>query len=370
MAVPFVDLKAQYRSMQPEIHAALERVLESCSFVLGDEVTKFEAEFAAYCQARYCVAVNSGTSALHVALLALGIGPGDEVITAPNTFIATCEAVTYVGARPVFVDVHPRTYNIDVTKVEVAVTSRTKAILPVHLYGQPADLDLIVEIAHKHNLFVIEDACQAHGARYKGKRVGGIGQVGCFSFYPGKNLGAYGEGGALVTNDEEIYMRARALRDHGQLQRYHHDVIGYNYRMDAFQGAVLRVKLAYLDDWVEARRRHAALYSELLAGSEVITPFEPDYARSIYHLYVIRTRQRDALQRRLAEVDIVTGLHYPVPCHLQKAYAQLRHRRGDFPVAERCAQQVLSLPMFAELTNAQIETVARVVKEFTSASPA
>jgi dTDP-4-amino-4,6-dideoxygalactose transaminase len=359
--IPLVDLAAQQRAIKDEIAAAIARVLESSSFVLGDEVAAFETEFAAFCEARYAVAVNSGTSALHLALLAAGVGAGDEVITAPNTFIATCEAISYTGARPVFVDVRPDTYTIDVARLEAAITPRTRAIIPVHLYGQPADLDPIVEIAQQHRLAIVEDACQAHGARYKGRRVGTSGVAGCFSFYPAKNLGAYGDCGALVTNDEAVALMARRLRDHGQSTRYYHDVVGYNYRMDALQAAILRVKLRHLEEWTAARRRHAARYTALLAGPDVVTPVEAPWAEAVYHLYVVRVQEREALREHLTRAGIGTGIHYPVPCHLQRAYASLGYRTGDFPHTEQCAAAILSLPMYPELTEEQIARVASEV---------
>jgi dTDP-4-amino-4,6-dideoxygalactose transaminase len=364
MKIPFLDLNTQYQTIKDEIDEALRRVIKKTAFVLGEEVELFEAEFAVYCDAKYCVGVNSGTSALHLALLAHDIGKGDEVITVPNTFIATCEAISYTGARPVFVDIDPKTYNIDVTRIEKAITKNTKAIIPVHLYGQPADMAPILDIAKKHNLIVIEDACQAHGAEYKGNHVGAMGNAGAFSFYPGKNLGAYGEGGAVVTNDETIYKKVKMFRDHGQNKKYHHDVIGYNYRMDGFQGAVLRVKLRHLDSWIELRRKNARLYNQFFKGSDVIIPFEPEYAKSVYHLYVIRTRKRDELQNYLTDIGISTGLHYPIPIHLQNAYQFLGYTKGTFPVAEQYAGQILSLPMFPELQENDIQLIANSIKEF------
>jgi dTDP-4-amino-4,6-dideoxygalactose transaminase len=359
--IPLVDLRAQYLTIKEEVAAAIDRVLESSQFTLGDEVEAFEKEFGALCDARYVVAVNTGTSALHLALLAAGVGTGDEVITAPNTFIATCEAISYTGARPVFVDVDSESYTLDTSRLEAAITPRTKAIVPIHLYGQPADLDPILDLAKHRGLAVVEDACQAHGAWYKGRRVGAIGLAGCFSFYPAKNLGAYGEGGALATNDERVFRMARSLRDHGQSKRYYHDVLGYNYRMDGLQGAILRVKLRHLEQWTETRRSHAERYNSLLRGGTVATPVESPNARGVYHLYVIRVRNRDSLQRRLAQADVGTGIHYPIPCHLQRAYTHLGYRVGDFPSAEGCAEEVLSLPMFSELTEDQITKIASLV---------
>lgn len=361
--IPFLDLKAQYLSIKNEIDNAVLKVLDSTQFALGDEVFAFEKEFATYCSADEGIAVNTGTSALHLALLAAGIGRGDEVITTPFTFIATVAAIDYTGAKAVFVDIDPVSYTIDVTKIEQAITERTKAIVPVHLYGQPADMDSIIEIAQRHGLIVIEDAAQAHRAEYKGRRVGSIGDFGCFSFYPGKNLGAYGEGGMVVTNNPEYARTMRMLRDWGQERRYHHILKGYNYRMDGIQGAILRVKLRYLDQWTEARRTHAALYDELLANSGVKTPVVMPYSHHVYHIYAVRSPQRDTLQQKLTEKGIRTGIHYPIPVHLQPAYADLGYKLGDFPYSEAAANQVLSLPMYAELSSEQIKIVSTSVSE-------
>jgi dTDP-4-amino-4,6-dideoxygalactose transaminase len=356
--IPFVDLKAQYISIKDEINTAVAGVLESTQFILGNEVTAFEEEFAHYCGADYGIAVNTGTSALHLALMANGIGPGDEVITVPFTFVATVAAIGYTGATPVFVDIDPVSYTLDVTQVEKAITERTKAILPVHLYGQPADMDPILEIARRYGLTVIEDAAQAHRAEYKGRRVGGIGDLGCFSFYPGKNLGAYGEGGMVVTNNPEYARTIQMLRDWGQEQRYQHVLKGYNYRMDGLQGAILRVKLRHLDAWTDARRAHAERYDALLANSGVQTPTVMPYSHHVYHIYAVQTQQRELLQQKLNEQGIQTGIHYPIPVHLQAAYSDLGYKLGDFPHSEQAAGRVLSLPMHAELTSAQIHTVA------------
>ena len=361
--IPLVDLRRQYLAIKSDIDAAVARVLESGQFVLGPEVEAFEREFAGHCGTTEGVAVNSGTSALHLALLAAGVQPGDEVITVPFTFVATAAAICYTGARPVFVDIDHNTFTMDVTKIEAAITSRTKAILPVHLYGQPADMDPILEIAARHNLVVIEDACQAHGALYKSRPVGSLGDAGCFSFYPGKNLGAYGEGGILVTNRPNIARQARMLRDWGQERKYHHVLKGFNYRMEGFQGAILRVKLRHLDAWTEARRAHAAVYDELLCDSEVLVPQQAPYARHVYHVYAVRHSDRDSLARTLQAHGVATGIHYPVPVHLQPAYADLGHHVGDFPESERAANEVLSLPMFPELTRTQIETVSAAAKQ-------
>ena len=361
--IPFVDLKAQYHTIKSEIDRAIARVLESSQFVLGEEVFAFEKEFASYCGVSQGIAVNSGTSALHLALLAAGIGPGDEVITVPFTFVATIAAICYTGARPVFVDVEPDSYTMDINQLESAITEHTKAILPVHLYGQPADMDPILNIAWGHNLVVIEDAAQAHGAEYKGRRCGSLGDLGCFSFYPGKNLGAYGEAGIVVTNKPEYACRIQMLRDWGQEGKYHHLLKGYNYRMDGIQGAILRVKLRYLEGWIENRRAHAAQYNEYLADSKVQRPIEMPGRRHVYHIYAIRASQREQLQQRLEKQGIQTGLHYPVPVHLQKAYADLGYHPGHFPCSERLAQEVLSLPMYPELTGTQILKVTRALRE-------
>lgn len=361
--IPFLDLKTQYLSIRPEINEAVLKVLESTQYALGSEVFAFEEEFAQYQSAEHGIAVNTGTSALHLALLAAGIGPGDEVITVPFTFIATVAAIVYTGATPVFVDIDPASYTMDVTQIEAAITERTKAIMPVHLYGQPADMDPIVEIAQRHGLVVIEDAAQAHRTEYKGRRVGSIGDMGCFSFYPGKNLGAYGEGGMTVTNNPEYARTMRMLRDWGQEKRYHHLLKGYNYRMDGVQGAILRVKLRYLDQWTEARRSHAALYDRLLANSGVKTPTVMPYSYHVYHVYAVRSPQREALQQKLQNREIQTGIHYPIPVHLQPAYADLGYKPGDFPHSESAANQVLSLPMCAELSEEQVKQVCAAVCE-------
>ena len=358
--IPFVDLKLQYRTIKPEIDAAVLSVLESGAFVLGREVAAFEEEFAAYHEVDYGIAVNTGTSALHLALLACGIGPGDEVVTVPFTFVATVAAIRYTGARPVFVDVDA-TATMDPKRVEAAVTARTKAILPVHLHGHPADMDPILEVGRRRGIPVIEDACQAHGARYKGRRVGALGDLACFSFYPGKNLGAYGEGGMVVTSNTDHVRTLRMLRDWGCEKKYHHVLKGFNYRMEALQAAILRVKLRRLDQWNEARQAHAEQYARLLAGASVSTPRPSAWAESVFHVYAVRSRQRDALQRKLEAAGIQTSIHYPIPVHLQEAHADLGHQRGDFPVSEELAAEVLSLPMFAELTPEQIEQVCAAV---------
>jgi dTDP-4-amino-4,6-dideoxygalactose transaminase len=356
-----VDLKAQYRSIKPEIDAAIQHILDTGQFVLGDEVAAFEREFAAYSGGEHGVAVNSGTSALHLALLAAGVGPGDEVITVPNTFVATVAAIRYTGARAVLVDIDPATYTMDPARVESAITARTKVILPVHLYGQPADMDPIVEIARRRNLTVVEDAAQAHGARYKGRPVGSLGDLACFSFYPGKNLGAYGEGGMVVTSSEAHARTIRMLRDWGQDRKYHHVLAGYNYRMEGMQGAILRVKLRHLEHWTEARRAHAARYRELLGGTRLGLPAEAAWARHVYHVYAVRVSDREAVMKSLAEQGIQTGIHYPVPVHLQPAYADDAYTEGSFPLAEKAAAEVLSLPMYPELTEDHVQLVARAL---------
>ena len=361
--IPLVDLRAQYREIEPEIREALTRVLEDGTFTVGPQVEAFEEEFAAYCGARFGIGLNSGTSALHLALLAAGVGPGDEVITVPFTFVATVAAILYTGAQPVFVDVEPETLTLDVHQLERAITRRTRAIIPVHLYGQPSDLDPILGIARNRRLTVIEDAAQAHGAEYRGRRVGGIGHLGCFSFYPGKNLGAYGEAGMVVTTDPEHARKIRMLRNWGQEHKYYHTVKGYNFRMDAFQGAVLRVKLRHLERWTEARRAHAALYGELLADSGARLPVAKPFARHVYHVYAVRVPKRDAVLAALRDHGIDAGIHYPIPVHLQQAYADLGCGPGDFPCAEQAAEEVLSLPMYPELTEAQIRAVSVVLNE-------
>ncbi len=342
---------------------ALQQVCENCTFTLGPAVKGFEEAFAAYCGVPHCVAVNSGTSALHLALRCLEIGPGDEVITVPMTFVATAWAISYVGAKPVFVDIDPATRTMDPSQLAAVITERTRAILPVHLYGQPADMQAILRTAEKHGLPVVEDAAQAHGARCRGRRVGGLGRIGCFSFYPGKNLGAYGEGGALVTSDAELADKARALRDHGQRQKHHHEMIGYNYRMSGFQGAVLGIKLKYLDERNDARRTLARRYIEQLTGlPQIGLPLFDDERESVFHLFVAEVDDRDRIAARLKTDGIDTGLHYPLPVHLQPAYRDLGLPAGSFPVSERLARRCLSLPMFPELTGAQVDFVCSRLK--------
>ena len=363
-AVPYLDLRAQMKGLRAEIDAALARTLDNCSFCLGPDVVQFEKDFAKYCAAEHCIGFNSGTSALHIAMLLLDIKPGDEVITTPCTFVATSWAISYVGAKPVYADIDDATFTLDPKLVERAITPRTKAVMPVHLYGHPVDLDPLLAICRKHGLPLVEDAAQAHGARYKGKVVGTFGAMAGFSFYPGKNLGAYGEGGALVTNSAAFAERARSLREHGSTRRYYHDEIGYNYRMEGFQGAVLGVKLKHLNDWTEGRRRVALKYHEVLADTPLQLPREADYAQSAWHLYVARHPRRDALKQHLEANHIGCALHYPLPLHLQKAYAHLGYKAGDFPVAEKAARECLSLPIYPELSDAQVERVGDVIKSF------
>ena len=361
--IPLVDLRAQYLSIKSEIDAAVAHVLDTGQFVLGDEVEAFEREFANYCGAADGIGLNSGTSALHLALLAAGVRAGDEVITVPFTFVATVAAIGYIGARAVFVDIDPATFTMDVSRLEAAITPRTRAIVPVHLYGQPADMDPIIAIARRHNLVVIEDACQAHGAAYHGQPIGSLADAACFSFYPGKNLGAYGEAGMVVTSRPDIAREVRMLRDWGQDRKYHHVLKGYNFRMDGIQGAILRVKMRHLEDWTRARRAHAREYDRLLADSGLQRPVEAPYARHVYHVYAVRTSERAALQRTLQANGIGSGIHYPVPVHLQPAYADLGYGPGDFPEAERAANEVLSLPMYPELSHTTIEVVAAAIRQ-------
>lgn len=360
--IPYLDLKAQYKTLQKEIEEAVKGVLESGHYVLGEEVKAFEENFATYCQARFTVAVNTGTSALHLALLAAGVGPGDEVITTPLTFVATAAAILYTGAKPVFADINPKTLNLDPEGVSSALTSKTKALLPVHLHGKPVEMASLLEIARKKNLVLIEDAAQAHGAEVQGKRAGSLGLAGCFSFYPGKNLGAYGEGGAVTTNDEGIAKKVRLLRDWGAEKRYHHDLKGFNFRMEALQGAILKVKLGHLEKWTEARRAHAKVYDEKLKGLPLEIPQTPAGLRHVYHAYPILVAERDRLQEFLAAKGVQTNIHYPIPVHLQKAYSDLGYKAGDFPKAEAACKKLLSLPLYPEMTRAQVEEAAEAVR--------
>jgi dTDP-4-amino-4,6-dideoxygalactose transaminase len=363
MEVPFLDLKAHHAPLREEFLRAIGEVIDKGAFAGGPYVAKFEQEYAAFCGAPHCVAVGNGTDALWLALLALGVKPGDEVVTVPGTFMATAEAISYCGARPVFVDIDERSYTMDATRLEQAITPRTKAIIPVQLFGQMADMDPILAIAQRHGIPVVEDACQAHGADYKGRKAGTLGAVGCFSFYPGKNLGAFGEGGACVCTSPELAQKMRTLRDHGQAKKYYHSMIGWNARMDGIQGAVLSIKLRNLAANNELRRRHAACYNEALAPLRgVVCPAEMPYGRHIYHIYPLRVQRRDELLAQLEQRGVHCGIHYPIPVHLQEAYAFLGLGAGSFPVAEKCAREFLSLPMYPELTPPLIEKVIAEVK--------
>ena len=364
MNVPFVDLQAQYQTIKEEVNAAINGVLSRSDFVLGSSVREFEEEFARFCGAAHAIGVDSGYSALELILRAYGIGAGDEVITAANTFVATALAISTCGAKPVLVEIDPKSYNLDPAQLEAAITSATRAIMPVHLYGQPADMDPILDIARKYGLLVIEDAAQAHGARYKGRRTGSLGDAAGFSFYPAKNLGAYGDGGCVVTNDASLAERVRLLRNLGQRVKYNHQIKGYNHRLDTLQAAVLRVKLSKLDAWNAARRRVAALYTQLLADLPVTLPAEPPWAEQVYHLYVIRAQNRDALQSHLQKAGIATGLHYPIPIHLQPAFQELDYRRGKFPFTEVCSDEILSLPMYPELEDDAINYVVGAIRDY------
>ena len=369
MDIPFVDLKSQYQSLQPAVDEAIQSVLDRTAFIMGPEVTAFEEAFANYIGVTHAIGVGSGTAALRLALEALGVGPDDEVITVPDTYFATCEAISHVGAEVRFVEADAKTYNIDPSRLEEAINDRTKAIMPVHLYGQPADMQPIMEIARRHNLFVVEDAAQAHGSQYKGRKAGSFGDLSCFSFYPGKNLGAYGDGGAILTNDDHLASRLRLLRNHGQVVKYEHLVVGYCDRLDNLQAAVLGVKLPHLDSWNEKRRSRAAIYDECLQNVPgVVTPYVAPDCEPVYHLYVIRVTdgRRDVLQDYLQKMGIASGLHYPIPVHLQEAYSDLGYKVGDFPISEQLALQGLSLPMFAELSDDQAVFVAETVREFMS----
>jgi UDP-2-acetamido-2-deoxy-ribo-hexuluronate aminotransferase len=361
--IQMVDLVTQYQKIKPEIDQAIHRVLDSGQFILGKEVGEFEAAAASYLGVRYAVGCASGTDALQVAMMALGIGEGDEVITTPFTFVATTETIVLLGARPVYVDIDPQTFNIDPAKIEAAITRKTKAILPVHLYGQSADMDPLVEVASNHGIPIIEDAAQAMGAEYKGRKVGGIGTLGCISFFPSKNLGAFGDAGMVVTNDAALAERVRMIAVHGSKKRYYHEIIGVNSRLDTLQAAILNVKLRHLDAWCEARRRAAHVYNTLFAGTDIVIPFEAPYVRHVFHQYTIRLKNRDAVAQRLAEKKIPHAIYYPIPLHLQQAYAHLGQPEGGVPITERAAAEVLSLPMHTELTREQQEYIALAVRE-------
>ncbi len=366
--IPLVDLKKQYASIKHEMDKKVKGVLSSAYFILGPEVTEFEKEFAAFCSAEHAIGASSGTAALALALLALDIGKGNEVITTPNTFIATAASITHVGARPVLVDVDPESYNIDVSQIEGAITKKTRAIIPVHLYGQPAEMDAVLQLARKHDLKVVEDACQAHGAEYRGRRVGVLSDISAFSFYPVKNLGAYGDGGAVVTNDAVLADKVKRLRNHGSAKKYYHEIIGYTARLDEIQAAVLRVKLRYLDGWNSKRRENASIYGEYLRDladiGSVITPKEISWVKHVYHLYVIQVEEniRDKLIEQLNAKGIGAQIHYPIPIHLQKAYKHLGYKAGSFPVSEKLAKRIISLPMFPELERQEIEYIAQEIK--------
>ena len=363
MKIAFVDLQRQIRNLRKEIDLAINGVLERADFIQGKAIEEFEANFAKFCGKKYCVALNSGTDALEFALRAYGVNDG-EVITAPNSYFSSAMVITKVGAKPVFLDVDEKSMNIDVSKIENAITKKTKAIIPVHLCGQPSDLDPIYEIAEKYDLVVVEDACQAHGAEYKGKRVP-VGETGAFSFYPGKNLGSFGDGGALVTDNKEVADKVRVMRNDGSRKKYYHEMIGFKSRMDTIQAAVLNVKLKHLEEWTRLRIEHAKLYNSLLKGI-VETPQEMPYVKHVYHLYQIRLDNRDELQKYLADKGISTVIHYPIPIHLQEAYKNLGYKEGDFPVTERLAKRILSLPMFPEITDEEIKYVCEAVKSFCS----
>jgi dTDP-4-amino-4,6-dideoxygalactose transaminase len=364
MNVPLIDLTIQHSNLRNEINEAIQGVLDRADFILGQEVSKLEEEFATYCGVKYAIGVDNGLSALELSLRALGIGPGHEVIVPTHTFTATAAAATLAGATPVFADVDPETWNIDPAQIEDAITPRTKAIIPVHLYGLPADMNMILGIAEKYHLVVVEDACQAHGAIYKGKRTGSMGNAAAFSFYPTKNLGGCGDGGMVTTNDEKVAVTIRALRNCGQTSKNVHALTPFNHRLDNLQAAILRVKLPYLDQWIEARRKWAALYNKLLSGVNVQLPVEPPGYKHVYHLYVIRSQKRDALQTYLKEHGIGTAIHYPSPVHFQPFYSRGQNRHGQFPAAEKICNEILSLPMYPELTEEQIKHVVATIKEF------
>ncbi len=362
MSIPLLDLQAQYCSIKDEIDAAVMKVIESCHFILGSKVQELEEKVAAFCGAKYGVGVANGTDALILSLEAMGIGAGDEIITTPFTFFATTECISRVGAKPVFVDIDPKTFNLDIDLIEEKINENTRAIMPVHIFGQPVDMDIVMAIAKKHNLKVIEDACQAIGAEFNGKRIGGLGDTGCFSFFPSKNLGCAGDGGMVVTNDKDLAERVHLLRQHGSPKKYHHTILGHNSRLDALQAAILLVKLKYLDSWNDKRRENAYIYSELLKNVDVTTPFEMDNVKHVYHLYIIRTKKRDELEKALREAGISTGIYYPVPLHLQEVYADLGYKWGDLLESEKASKETIALPLYAELEREQIESVVEVVK--------
>lgn len=362
MSIPLVDLKAQYDSIRPDIDAAIQRVIDATAFIMGPEVTAFEQAFAAYCGAKHAIGVSSGTAALFLNLIGYGIGPGDEVITTPFTFFATGEAISQAGARPVFVDIDPHTYNLDPALIEAAITPYTRAIMPVHLYGQPAHMEPINAIAQAHGLKVIEDAAQAHGSRYNGQRAGSLADAACFSFYPSKNLGCYGDGGAVVTDDDKLAERVRLLRDHGRTSKYEHSELGYGHRLDGIQAAILAAKLPHLDAWNGSRRQRAARYAELLADTPIVTPAHLPQTEPVYHCYVVRVPEREAILKQLQAAGIGVGVHYPIPLHLQPAYRHLELERGSYPLSEQAAEQVITLPIYAEMSDEQQDEVVAAIK--------
>jgi len=363
--IPFVDLKTQYKSIQGEIKEEIAKVLEQTNFILGEPVAKFESQFAEFCDSKYCIGVASGTDALHLALLTLNIGKDDEIITAANTFVATVLSISYVGAKPVLVDIDPKTYNIDLNKIEEKVTPNTKAIIPVHLYGRPVDMEKLITIADKYNLKIIEDACQAHGAVFNGKKVGTFGIMGCFSFYPGKNLGAYGDGGAIVTSDKDLYEKLKMMRNYGSPKKYHHDFIGYNSRLDTIQAVILNIKLKYLNNWNHKRLVNAEVYNKKLKGiGDLVLPYIDKTGLHVFHLYVVRTKKRDELLKYLNDNGVQASIHYPIPIYSLDAYSHLGLKKDGFPVAEQFSKEILSLPMFPELTENQISRIADLMKKF------
>ncbi len=364
MKIPFVDFKKQYGQIKKEVEKEVKEVLNSGHYVLGPKLENFEKKFADFCQVKYAFGVNNGTSALLLALLALGVKRGDEVITQPNTFVATVEAIVLAGAKPIFVDIYPKTYNLNPKLIKRAINKRTKVILPVHLFGRPNDMATILKIARKHKLFVVEDCAQAHGAKIRNKKAGSFGDIGCFSFYPTKVLGAMGEGGAVVTNNKKLAENIKKIRDHGSEKKYLHSLVGFNFRLEALQGAILGVKMKYLNQWIKARQRVAKIYHRLLKDLPLVRPFEDKISRSVYYVYVIRTKDREKMQNHLSEQGIGTLIHYPVPVHLQTAFRYLGYKKGDFPAAEKAAQEILSLPFWPEITGAEQKYVAQKIKEF------
>ncbi|MBU1626885.1 DegT/DnrJ/EryC1/StrS family aminotransferase [bacterium] len=364
MKIPFVDLNIQYKNLKKELDEAIYSVIKNTSFINGPDVGAFESEFAKYIGVKHAISVGNGTDAIEFVLMGFGIGKGDEIITVPNTYIATCEGIHAVGAKPVFVDVDPLTYNIDVSKIKEKITKKTRAIIPVHLYGQPALMDDILAIAKKHNLIVLEDSCQSHGAKYKGRKVGSLGDAAAFSFYPGKNLGCYGDGGLITTNNDEVDYKLRLLKDHGQKAKSQHEIVGYNSRLDSIQAAILRVKLKYLDKWNQKRRMAAKTYTKLLKKLKVETPFVHPDTEPVFHLYVIQIDNRDGLCDYLEKNGVSCGIHYPLPIHLQKAFKRSKYKPGSLPKAEKAASRILSLPMFPEITEAQIKYVVETIEKY------